>query len=195
MLHPLAVGLSERDLVLDFGIRNDAALNGVDQQHLPRLHTPLAADAAFRDQEHAHFGRENDGVVIRFDITRRAETVTVKRRADLHAVREDDRGGAVPGFHHRGVVGVERLSVGVHRTGLFPGFGDQHHHGLRERVAAHHEDFEGVIEARRVALTFVDQRGEFLHVVPQHRRLPGRLSRPDPVVFPFSVLISPLWAI
>ena len=179
---PLAIGLGEGELVLDLVVLDDAPAARVDEEHLARLDAPLAADAAFGNGQDAHFAREHDRVVIGEHVTRGPEAVAVKRRADLHAVREDDGGRTVPGLHHRGMICVEGAPVGIHRRRLLPGFGHEHEHRLRERIARHHHQLDGVVKARRVGLAVVDDRGELADVAAEHGRLPDLLAGAQPEV-------------
>ena len=128
-------------------------------------------------------------------IARRTQAVTVERRADLAAVGERDRGGAVPRLHHRGVVFVERAAVVVHQRVLLPRFRDHHHHRVDERVAGHHQQFETVVERRGVRLARIDQRPELRQVVAEHVRAIAPVRAFSQLTLPFTVLISPLWAI
>ena len=58
-----------------------------------------------------------------------------------------------------------------------PGFRDQHHHAVGERVAAGDEQFEGVVDAGRVGLVVRDDRPHFVQVRPDevgfHRAAAG----------------------
>jgi hypothetical protein len=75
-------------------------------------------------------------VVVGDDVARRAQAVAVERRADLAAVGEGDGGRAVPRLHQRGVIFVEGLAVLIHQLVAGPGFRDQHHHRMGQRIAA-----------------------------------------------------------
>ena len=101
--------------------------------------------------QHAHFGRHHDAVVAGDEIARRPQAVAVERRADLAAVGEGDRRRAVPRLHQRGVIFVEGAALLIHQRIAGPGFRDHHHHGVRQRVAALHEEFERIVEAGGVA--------------------------------------------
>ncbi len=180
-LDPLLVRLARGELLLELGVVDDAALLGVDQEHLAGLQAPLLEDAAFRDRQHADLRGHHHHVVVGDHVARRAQAVAVERRADAHAVGERDGRRAVPRLHHRRVVLVERAARVVHRRVLLPRLGDHHHHGVRERVAAHHQQFERVVEAGGVGLAVVDQREELVQVVTQHRRRHHALARADPV--------------
>ena len=51
----------------------------------------------------------------------------------------------------------------------------------RERIAAHHEQLERVVERRGVGLAVVDQRPQLRQVLAEHRRRDRALPRADPV--------------
>ncbi|MNU94222.1 hypothetical protein D3C71_841800 [compost metagenome] len=165
---PLAVRPAVRKLQLDLGVVDDAALFQVDQEHLARLQAPLLDDAVFGDRQRAGFGRQDDHVVIGDQVAGRAQAVAVQRGADLAAIGERDRGGAVPRLHHGGVVFVEGAAALVHLRVLFPGFRDHHHHGVGQRIARVHQQFQAVVERRGIRLAFVDDRVQLFQVVAQH---------------------------
>ena len=175
---PFAIGVALRKLRLDLVVGNEAAFLEVDQQHLAGLQPPLGDDLLLRDLEHAHFGRHHDAVVAGDEIARGPQAVAVERGADLAAVGEGDRGGAVPRLHHRGVIFVEGAALLIHQGIAGPGFRNHHHDGVRQRVAALHQKFERVVEAGGVALAFIGDRPEAADVlaveVGAHRSLPRR---------------------
>ena len=53
------------------------------------------------------------------------------------------------------MVFVEGTAVFVHQRVSGPGFGDHHHHGMGQGIAAHGQEFQGVVENRGVGLTFI----------------------------------------
>ena len=132
-------------------------------------------------RQHAGFGCTDDQIVVRHDVARRAQAVAVERRPDLPAIGEDHRSRAVPRLHHRGVVFVERAPPHVHRRVLLPGLGDHHHRGMGERVAAHHQQFERVVEGRGIGLVLEADRVKLGQVVAQHRRLHHPFAGAHPV--------------
>ncbi len=177
-VEPLAIGMALGELRLDLVVGNEAALFEVDQQHLAGLQPPLGDDVLLGDLQHAHFGGHHDAVVAGHEIARRAQAVAVERGADLAAVGEGDRGGAVPRLHHRGVIFVERAALFIHQGIAGPGFRNHHHDGVRQRVAALHQEFERVVEAGGVGLPLIGDRpqpGDVLAVkLRMHRGLAGR---------------------
>ncbi len=180
-LDPRAVGLRGGERALQLRIVDDAPGLEVDEQHLPRLQPPLLDDLRLGDVEHADFRGHHDVVVVGDDEARRPQAVAVERRADLAAVGEGHRRGTVPRLHQRGVVFVERAPVLVHQRVPGPGLRDHHHHRVGERIAAHDEELERVVERRRVGLSVVDQRPQLRQVVAEHRGRDRPLARPDPV--------------
>ena len=180
-LQPLAVGIGGAELLLDLVVRDDAALLEVDEQHLARLQAPLLDDRLLRDRQHAHLGGKHDEAVVGDEIARRPEAVAVEGGADLAAVREADGGGAVPGLHERGVILVEGAPALVHERVAGPGLRDQHHHGVRERVAAAHQELERVVEAGGVRLALVGDRPQLGDVVAEQAALRRSLPRRHPV--------------
>ena len=179
---PFLVGMALRQRRLQFLVRNEPALVEIDQQHLARLQPPLLDDVLFRNRQHAHLGRHHDAVVAGEQIARRAQSVAVERGADLAAIGEGDRRGAVPRLHQRGVVFVEGAPLLVHERIARPGLGDHHHHGMRERVAALRQEFERVVEAGGVGLALIGNRPQLADVVAEQRRGHRSLPRRHPVV-------------
>jgi len=144
--HPLAVRPGERDLLLQLVVADDAALFKVDQQHAPRLETALALDAFRLDVQHADLGRHDDQAVLGDVVARRPEPVAVQHRADADAVRKRDRRRPVPRLHEAGVKLVKGPLLRRHRRVAAPRLRDHHHHGVRQRPAGEHQQFEDVVE-------------------------------------------------
>ena len=167
LLQPLPVGGGGRHLVLDLVVADDPALRGVDQEHAPRLQTPLLQNPLGRNVEHADLGRHHDQVVLGDVVARRAQAVAVERGADAHAVGEGHRGGTVPGLHQAAVELVEVLPGARHRLVVRPRLGDHHHHRVRQRPPCQKEQLEDVVEHPRVRPLGVDDRDALLQVVAE----------------------------
>ena len=131
--------------------------------------------------QHAHFGRHHDAVVAGDEVARRAQAVAVQRGADLAAVGEGDRGRAVPRLHDRGVIFVEGAALLVHQRVAGPGFRNHHHHRVRQRIAALHQEFEAVVEAGGVGLAFIGDRPQPRDVLAVQLRMHRGLPRRHPV--------------
>ena len=178
---PLAIGMALRELRLDLVVGNEAALLEVDQQHLAGLQPPLGDDLVLGNLQHAHFGRHHDAVVLGDEIARGPQAVAVERGADLAAVGEGDRGGAVPRLHQRGMIFVEGAALLIHQGIAGPRFRNHHHDGMRQRVAALHQEFERVVEAGGVRLAFIGDRPEPADVLAVELGADGSLPRRHPV--------------
>ena len=181
-LEPLLVRMAARERRLELLVGNEPALVEIDQQHLAGLQPPLRDDVLLRNRQHAHLGRHDDAVVARDEVARGAKAVAVERGADLPPIGEGDRGRAVPRLHQRGVVFVEGAALLVHERIARPGLRDHHHHRVRERIAALHQEFERVVEAGGVGLAFVGDRPELVDVVAEQVRRHRSLARRHPVV-------------
>ena len=180
-VQPLAIRMALGELRLDFVVGNEAALLEVDQQHLARLQAPLGDDLILRNLQHAHFGRHHDAVVLGDEITRRTKAVAIERGADLAAVGEGNRGGAVPRLHQCRVILIERTALFAHQRIAGPCFRHEHHHRVRQRVAALHKEFERVVEAGGVRLSFIGNRPQLLDVLAELLGGDRGLTRGHPV--------------
>ena len=122
-------------------------------------------------------------VVVGDDVARRPQPVAVERGADLAAVGEGDRRRAVPRLHQRRVVFVEGLALRIHQRVAGPGLGDQHHHRMRQRVAAGDQDLQRVVDAGGVGLAVRDQRPHLVEIRPDQ----VGCHRPAPRIHPVDV--------
>ena len=181
-VEPLAIRMTLRERALELLVGNEPALFQIDEQHLAGLQAPLGDDLVFGNRQHADFRSHDDAVVLGDDVARRAQAVAIERGADLPAVGERDRRRAVPWLHQRRVVFVEGAPLLIHQRIAGPRLRDQHHHGVRERVAAHRQEFERVVEAGGVGLAFVGDRPELADVVAEFRRGDRSLPRRHPIV-------------
>ena len=98
--------------------------------------------------EHTDLGREDDPAVLRLDPAAGPQAVAVERGAGDRAVREGDRGRAVPGLHQARMEVVEAADVLGEVVAARVGLGDHHHHRVRQRTAREHEQLEHVVEVR-----------------------------------------------
>ena len=156
--------------MFEFGVVDDPPLLEVDEEHLARLQAPLLDDALLGDRQHADFGGHHHQVIVGDQVARRTQAIAIERCSDLAAVGEGHGCGTVPGLHERHVVLVEGAAFLVHQRVAGPGFGDQHHHGMGQAVAAHHQQFQGIVEGCRIGLAVINQRPDLFQVFAQHRR-------------------------
>ncbi len=141
----------------------------------------LQQDVFGRDVEHADFGRHDDEIVLRHVVARRTQAVAIEHRADHAAVGERDRRRSVPRLHQRGVELVERLDLGRHRLVARPRLRNHHQDRVGQRSAGHHQQLEHVVERRRVAAAFADDRQDLLQIVAEQRRAQQPFARAHPV--------------
>ena len=181
LVEPLAVRLGAADLTLDLLVLDDAALGGVDEEHPAGLEAALADDLVGRDVEDAGLGGHNDEAVLGDVEAGGAEAVAVEDGADLAAVGEGDRGGAVPRLHQAGVILVEGAALVVHRLVVRPRLGDHHHHRVREGAAGEDEQLERVVEHRRVGPVGVDDGKDLPDVLAEELAGEERLAGVHPV--------------
>ncbi len=182
VLDPLLVGFGVDDVGFQLFVVDHAALFQVDHEHLAGLQAPLAHNFVLRDGQHAGLGRHDHQVVVGHAVARGAQAVAVECGADLAAVGEHDRCGAVPRLHHRCVVFVERAAALVHVFVLFPGLGNHHHHGLADRVTGHGHQLEAVVERGGVGLACKADGVQLLQIVGEHGRRHHAFAGLHPVV-------------
>jgi hypothetical protein len=157
-VQPVGVRVLGRELGLDLVVFDDPPRRGVGQEDPARLQAALADHPVGLDVQHAYFTGQNDEPVAGHPVPARSQSVPVQHRADHRSVGERDQRGAVPGFHHRRVKAVERPQRGVHLLVVLPRLGDHHQHRVRERPAAHVQQFQARVEAGRVARGLVQDR-------------------------------------
>ena len=180
-LDPRAVGLGVGERILEFLVVDDATGLEIDQEHLAGLQPPFLDDFLFRYRQHAGLRSHDDHVVAGHHIAGGAQTVAVERCADLTAIGKRHGGRSIPRLHHRRMVFVEGAPVRVHQRMLLPGFGYQHHHGVRQRVAAHGQQFQRVVERRGVGLPVVNQRPDLVEILAQDRAEYRALAGAKPI--------------
>ena len=113
LVDPVAEGLLCRKVGLDLVIPDDAALGGVDDEHLARAERARLQDLVGLDGQGARLGGENHAVVVGDVVAGGTKAVPVEGGAGDAAVREGDGSGAVPALGEHGLVAV----VGATRVG------------------------------------------------------------------------------
>ena len=180
-VQPLAVGASRGVVGLALLVGDDPLLSCVHEKDAPRLEPRLFDDVLRLDLQNAHLRREYQTIIVCDVIAGRAQAVPVQRRTEHFAVREQDRGGAVPGFHHCRVVMVEILLVFAHERVVLPRLGDDHHHGERQGHPVHIQEFQCVVEHGRVGPAAVHDGKDLVDVVLQYGTVHCLFSRQHPV--------------
>ena len=180
LFQPQLVRAFGGSLLFDLFIGDDPAKRGIHQEHPAWLKTALLQDALGWNIEHTDFRGHDDPVVLRHIITRGTQPVAVEHRADLQAVGERNRGRAVPWLDQAPVVLVKRLFLLAHALMSRPRLGNHHHHRVRQRAAAQHEELEAIVEHGRVAAILVDNGQQLLDVVAEQVGLQQRFASVHP---------------
>ena len=76
---------------------------------------------------------------------------------------------------------VKRAPVLVHERIAGPGFGNHHHHRVRQRIATHDEQLERVVERRRIRLAVVDEGPQLRQILTENLRCDRAFPRANPV--------------
>ena len=79
------------------------------------------------------------------------------------------------------MVFIERFLLGAHRLMAAPRLRDHHHHRVRQRAATHDEEFENVVEHRRIRAGCVHNRQDFFDVLAKQLAFQKRLTGVHPV--------------
>ena len=87
VLEPLAVGLPAPQAFFDFLVGDDAAFDGIHQQHAARLQPAFELDFFRLHGENTGFRRQDHQAIVRHQITRRTQPVAIERRANGHGRR------------------------------------------------------------------------------------------------------------
>ena len=178
---PFAVRMLGRQLTLDLLVVDDAPLGGVHEEDLPGVEALLDENVLRWNVEHADLRRHDHHVVLGHVIPRRPQAIAVEHGTDDRAVGEGNRRRAIPRFHQRRVVLVERLAFLIHRLVVAPRLGDHHQDRVRQRTSRHDEQFEHVVEGRRIAATLADDGEHLLQILAEHITLEQSLAGAHPV--------------
>ncbi len=175
-VQPLAVGLTAGVVRLQFLVVHQFSPHGVHQQHFSRAEPILPDNDFLGNVQHAHLAGENQPTVIGDIVPAGPQTVPVENRAHDVAVAEQDRGRAVPGLQHGGVVLVKIPLFGIHAPVVAPGLRNRHHDGQGQLHAVHQQKFQGVIQHGGVRAALVDDGQDLGHIVFQVAAGNGFLS-------------------
>ncbi len=86
VLQPFLIGLGIRKAALDLLVFDDAALFGIDQQHLAGLQPPFAHDLLFRNRQNTRLRSHDDVIIVGDDEARgpQARCDPASRRSGGH---------------------------------------------------------------------------------------------------------------
>ena len=178
---PGHVGLGAGNLALDFFVRDNSFSIEIEQEHFAGLKPPLFLDLLGRNVEHPDLGSQNHQAIRGDAVPAGPKAIAIEHRTDVSPIGKRHRGRPIPGLHQVRVVFVKRLFLLNHEIVTIPGFRDHHHHGVRQRAAAHDEQFEDIVKDRRIAAAFIDDRKELLDVVAEQGRGQHPFAGPHPV--------------
>ncbi len=143
---------------LGLGVLEDRAAAGLDQQQLARSESS-APDRVLRGEgDRPGLGRNGDKTITRDRERRRSKAVAIDHRADPNAVREDDRGGAVPWGEESGGPTPQRRDVRMRRASQGQRLGDRGQEGGGQVPAGGHQEFEPLVERERVGAARREKR-------------------------------------
>ncbi len=108
---PLTIGTLGGNAVLELFVRDQSTLFKVQQEHTAWLQTAFFFDVGRINLNHTHFRGHDDLVVVSDIVAAGTQAVTVEYGTNVVAIREYNRGRAIPGLHQRAVEFVEVLLV------------------------------------------------------------------------------------
>ena len=156
LLDPRAVGLARREFGFDLAVFEEDAVVRLDEDHLAGAEFAAHDDAPIAGGDGARFRRRADEAVFGDEVAARAQAVAIERRAHRLAVGEDERRRAVPRFGETGVIGVEVADVLRQIGRLLPRLRREHGDRVADVAPAEQQQFDGVVEHRRIAAGGVD---------------------------------------
>ena len=139
VLDPLLIWLGFTQGGLELLVIDHSALLKINQKHFSWLQSPFADDLGLGHRQDARLRRHDHQIIIGNAVTRGPQSIAIQGRTDLPPISKHDRGGAIPGLQHRGVVLIKRPTRFVHGRVLLPGLGDHHHGRLGHRISRRHQ--------------------------------------------------------
>ncbi|MNX84832.1 hypothetical protein D3C86_1166470 [compost metagenome] len=167
LVHPLLVGVTALEIVIDLEAGPHLAVAGIHHEQLARADPALLQHFVRGVVPGAHFGGQRDELVLGDDVAGRAQAVAVQRASGVAAVGHDDAGRAVPGLHVHGVEVIEGAQVVIHVRVLLPCRRDQQAHGPEQVHATGQEEIQHVVEAGGIRSRGVDEGGGLLQIRDQ----------------------------
>ncbi|MBS1270021.1 MAG: hypothetical protein MAG794_00973 [Gammaproteobacteria bacterium] len=168
-LQPLLVGLPLFQTFVNPFRRQELAVACIHRDHLSGPQAPfglyvggvVVMDAGFRSQ--------GDHPVVGDGVAGRPQAIAVQNTGRESSVGHDDTGGAVPGLHMHRIELVKRPQIRIDTVEVLPG--RRHHHpGRQEYIhAAHHQNFEHVVDAGGIRIVPGYQRPDGVYVRDERR--------------------------
>ena len=175
-VQPLTVRLPVSIVLLAVVIGDDFLLLRVDQKNSSGRQAGFLHHVFRRNIQNSHLRGEDQPVVIGDVIPGRTQSVPVKGRTEHISVGKQNCRRAVPRLHHGRIVMVEILLILVHETIVVPRLRNGHHHGKRKIHAVHVEEFQRVVQHRRIGTRRADHRINLVDVLLHDRAGHGLLT-------------------
>src|SRR5581483_4376338 len=184
LLKPLPIRPARVHTLLDLFVADHAALHRIHQKHAPRLKTVLVLDVFRCDRKNAGLRSQHHKAVMRDGVAARPQTVAVQRRAYVFSICKSNSRGGVPRLHKRCMC-----------------FWVLHASGISIIMACGSERPPCTSSSMALSI-FAESEptgeiiGKIFCMSPLKSSERSTLSRACiQFTLPFSVLISPLWAI
>ena len=143
----------------------------IHQKHFPGTEAVFLHHLCLVNVNGPHLRGKDHISVLRDIIPGRPQAVPVKDRAQHIPVRKQDGGRAVPWFHHGGVIPVKILNPAIHVLVILPGGRNGDHHGQGQVHAAHHHEFQRIVQHGGVRAFLADDGQNLVHVIFKILRL------------------------
>ena len=180
LVQPIAIRLLVGIAVANLVIPDDAALLRINFQHFARTEASRLQHVGRVHVDGAHLRRQNQPVVARDVVARRAQAVAVKRGAEHAPVGECDSRRAVPRLHEHGLVRIVGAALVGDAVVVVPRLGDHHGDGAVERPAVHGQELQHIVQDGRVRTLAVDDGQHLAQVVAEHGAVQLRLAGTRP---------------
>ncbi len=160
----------------------ETAVLQIDGDHLAGANVQAALDAALGQGNQTGFGAGQQQAIHGLDGAQGPQAVAVLAGHDPAAVDGAQGGGAVPRLHHRVAVGVEGAVLGLHHHVVGgPGLGHQQGLGQGGGAPGADQNFEDIVQGRRVRAARLDHRLDLLVAVAEGRGRHADLVGAHPV--------------
>ena len=145
-VQPLAVRPRGRICLFALIVGDDPSPAGIHKKHLTRRQPGFLYDMIRRDVKNSHLRGEDQAVIVRDIVSRRAKAVPVQCRAEQFAVCKENGSRSVPRLHHGRVVVIKILSGFAHEAVIFPRLRDQSHHCKWQIHSVHVEELQCIVQ-------------------------------------------------
>ncbi len=181
VLHPAAVGLERRQMVLELQVVVEAARNEVDGDVLARADPALLDDFGVDQRHHSGLGADHQQPVAGARVAHGPQAAAVEPGHHPARIGGDDGGGSVPGLHDAVAVAEQVAMRRRDRHAVGPGRRDQHGLDQRQRAAGADQGLADGVQRGAVGAAGLDDRLDVLVVLAERGCDHPRLVAPHPV--------------